>query len=99
MKFSKNPVGTLVGTFEKYPPLTHWVKVGRIVSEPSMYSAWTHWVIDPLPPVSGSVAARRRLKCLSLAPYYVAQMKRCMQKWDRCDNQGPNSSMIDTCRQ
>ena len=44
-------VGTLVGTFEKYPPLTHWVKVGQIVSEPSMYSAWTHWVIDPLPPV------------------------------------------------
>ena len=44
-------VGTLVGTFEKYPPLTHWVKVGRIVSEPTMYSAWTHWVIDPLPPV------------------------------------------------
>ena len=45
------PVGTLVGTFEKYPPLTHWVKVGRIVSEPTMYSPWTHWVIDPLPPV------------------------------------------------
>ena len=44
-------MGTLVGTFEKYPPLTHWVKAGRIVSEPSMYSAWTHWVIDPLPPV------------------------------------------------
>ena len=27
---------------------------------------------------SGSVAARRRLKRLSLAPYYTAQMKRCM---------------------
>ena len=27
---------------------------------------------------SGSVAARRCLKCLSLAPYYAAQMKRCM---------------------
>ena len=26
---------------------------------------------------SGSVAARRRLKRLSLAPYYVAQMKQC----------------------
>ena len=48
---------------------------------------------------SGSVAARRRLKCLSLAPYYVAQMKRCTQKWDRCDDQGPNSGTIDTCRQ
>ena len=29
---------------------------------------------------SGSVAARRRLKRLSLAPYYMAQMKRCTQK-------------------
>ena len=48
---------------------------------------------------SGSVAACRRLKHLSLAPYYVVQMKRCTQKWDRCDNQGPNSGMIDTCRQ
>ena len=48
---------------------------------------------------SGSVAARRRLKCLSLAPYYAAQMKRCMQKWDRRDNQGPNSETINTCRQ
>ena len=46
-------MGTLVGTFEKYPPLTCWVKGGRIVSEPTMYSAWTHWVIDPLPPVPG----------------------------------------------
>ena len=48
---------------------------------------------------SGSVAARRRLKRLSLAPYYAAQMKRCTQKWDRCDDQGPNSGTIDTCRQ
>ena len=49
--------------------------------------------------ISGSVAARCCLKRLSLAPYYAAQMKRCMQKWDRCDDQGPNSKMIDTCRQ
>ena len=48
---------------------------------------------------SGSVAACHRLKCLSLAPYYVAQMKRCMQKWDRRDDQGPNSEMINTCCQ
>ena len=48
---------------------------------------------------SGSVAARRRLKRLSLAPYYAAQMKRCTQKWDRRDDQGPNSEMIDTCCQ
>ena len=46
---------------------------------------------------SGSVAARRCLKHLSLAPYYAAQMKQCTQKWDRYNNQGPNSGMIDTC--
>ena len=48
---------------------------------------------------SGSVATRRCLKRLSLAPYYVAQMKQCTQKWDRCDDQGPNLGMIDTCCQ
>ena len=48
---------------------------------------------------SGLVAVHRRLKRLSLAPYYAAQMKRCMQKWDRRDDQGPNSETIDTCRQ
>ena len=48
---------------------------------------------------SGSVAARRRLKRLSLAPYYAAQMKRCTQKWDRRDDQGAGSETIDTCRQ
>ena len=48
---------------------------------------------------SGLVAARRCLKRLSLAPYYAAQMKRCMQKWDKRDDQGPNSGTIDTCRQ
>ena len=48
---------------------------------------------------SGSMACCCRLKCLSLAPYYTAQMKRCTQKWDRCDDQGPNSEMIDTYRQ
>ena len=48
---------------------------------------------------SGSVAARRRLKRLSLAPYYAAQMKRCMQKWDCRDDQGPNSETINMCRQ
>ena len=48
---------------------------------------------------SGSVAACCCLKCLSLAPYYAAQMKRCTQKWDRRDDQGLNSEMINTCRQ
>ena len=47
----------------------------------------------------GSVSACCCLKHLSLAPYYAAQMKRCTQKWDRRDNQGPNSETIDTCCQ
>ena len=56
-------MGTLVGTFEKYPPLTHWVKVEQIVSEPSIYSAWTYWVIDPLPPVRSPAM----VECSSMA--------------------------------
>ena len=48
---------------------------------------------------SGSVATHCRLKHLSMAPYYAVQMKHCTQKWDRCDNQGLNSGMIDTCHQ
>ena len=48
---------------------------------------------------SGVVAARRRLKQLSLAPYYAAQMKRCMQKWDRRDDQGSSSEAINVSRQ
>ena len=47
----------------------------------------------------GSMAARRHLKRLSLAPYYAAQMKQCTKKWDRRNDQGPNSLTIDTCRQ
>ena len=48
---------------------------------------------------SGAVAARRRLKRLSLVPYYAAQMKRCMQKWDHRDDQGSSSEAINICRQ
>ena len=32
--------------------------------------------------LAGSVSAHRRLKRLSLVPYYAPQMKRCTQKWD-----------------
>ena len=39
------------------------------------------------------------LKCLSLVPYYVAQMKCCMQKWDRHDNQGGGTEVINMCQQ
>ena len=49
--------------------------------------------------LAGSVSARRRLKCLSLAPYYVAQMKRCTQKWDRRDDQGTSSEAINVSHQ
>ena len=48
---------------------------------------------------AGAVAARRRLKQLSLAPYYVAQMKHCTQKWDRRDDQGASSEAINVCQQ
>ena len=48
---------------------------------------------------SGAVAARCRLKRLSLAPYYVAQMKRCTQKWDRRNDQGSSSEAINISQQ
>ena len=49
--------------------------------------------------LAGSVSARRRLKRLSLAPYYAAQMTRCMQKWDRRDEQGASSEAINVSHQ
>ena len=49
--------------------------------------------------LAGSVSARRHLKRLSLAPYYTAQMKRCTQKWDRRDEQGASSEVINVSRQ
>ena len=49
--------------------------------------------------LAGSVSARRRLKRLSLAPYYAAQMKHCTQKWDRRDDQGASSEVINVSRQ
>ena len=48
---------------------------------------------------AGAVAACRHLKRLSLAPYYAVQMKRCTQKWDRHDDQGSSSEVINVCRQ
>ena len=48
---------------------------------------------------ASAVAAHRHLKWLSLAPYYVVQMKRCTQKWDRRDDQGSSSEAINVCRQ
>ena len=49
--------------------------------------------------LASSVSARRRLKRLSLAPYYAAQMRRCTQKWDRRDDQGASSEAINVSRQ
>ena len=31
--------------------------------------------------------------------YYAVQMKHCIQKWDRHDDQGPGSDVVDTCHQ
>ena len=49
--------------------------------------------------LAGSVSARRRLKRLSLVPYYAAQMKHCTQKWDQRDEQGASSEAINVSRQ
>ena len=49
--------------------------------------------------LAGSVSARRRLKWLSLAPYYAAQMKCCTQKWDHRDDQGASLEVINVSRQ
>ena len=49
--------------------------------------------------LAGSVSARCRLKRLSLAPYYAAQMARCTRKWDRRDDQGASSEAINVSRQ
>ena len=48
---------------------------------------------------TGAIAARRHLKHISLAPYYAAQMRQCTQKWDKRDDQGAGSEIVDTCRQ
>ena len=59
----------------------------------------TEWSLDSLSLddfiLAGSVSACRCLKRLSLVPYYAAQMKRCMQKWDRRDEQGALSEAIN----
>ena len=47
----------------------------------------------------GAISTRHHLKCLSLAPYYTAQMWRCTQKWDKHDDQGPGLDVVDTCCQ
>ena len=47
----------------------------------------------------GAIATHHHLKCLSLAPYYATQMQCCIQKWDKCDEQGAGSDVVDTCRQ
>ena len=47
----------------------------------------------------GSITACHCLKRLSLVPYYAAQMKHCTQKWDKHDNQGVGSEVVNTCCQ
>ena len=48
---------------------------------------------------SGAVAAHRRLKQLSLVPYYAVQIKCCMQKWDQRHDQGASLEVINVSRQ
>ena len=48
---------------------------------------------------SGAIATCCCLKCISLTPYYAAQMKRCIQKWDKHNNQGTGTEVVNTCRQ
>ena len=43
--------GKLMGSFKNYSLWACWVKWEQIDSKPTMYSACTHWVNDPLPPV------------------------------------------------
>ena len=43
--------------------------------------------------------AHCQLKHLSLAPYYHVQIKHCILKWDRHNNQGAGLEVINTCRQ
>ena len=45
------------------------------------------------------ITACCHLRCISLAPYYAAQMCLCMQKWDKHNNQGMGTEVLDTCRQ
>ena len=49
--------------------------------------------------LAGSISTRRRLKRVSLTPYYAAQMRRCTQKWDCRDDQGSSSEAINVSRQ
>ena len=39
----------------------------------------------------GSITAHCCLKCVSLTPYYTAQMKRCIQKWGTLGARGPGN--------
>ena len=63
----------------------------------------TEWSLESLSLndfiLAGSISARRRLKRLSLVPYYAVQMKRCTQKWDRWDDQDASSEAINISRQ
>ena len=55
LSFKKYPLGTLVGTFQKNSPHTCWVMTGQIASKLTTNSQCTHWVSDPLPPVTAGL--------------------------------------------
>ena len=42
-----------------------------------MYSTWTHWVIDPLPPVLvDDLSTRRRARCEAVVSWHEKMEKR-----------------------
>ena len=49
--------------------------------------------------ITGSISAQHQMKCLSLVPYYQAQMEHFTQKWDTRDNQGEGTEVIYFCCQ
>ena len=71
----------------------------EVIYQAAKGSGMMEWSLDSLSLddfiSAGAVSARRRLKRLSLAPYYAAQMKRCTQKWDHWDDQGSSSEAIN----
>ena len=59
-----------MGTFKKRSPCACWVKCEQIVSEITMNSPCTHWVIDPSPPLqaranSGTASCPQQVTMLS----------------------------------
>ena len=84
-----------MGTFNQSLQCTQDVFIGFQAPSPPVMGGLSFQDFITL----GSIAAWRHLKRLSLALYYAAQMKRCTQKWDHWDNQGPGTEAVNFCWQ